>query len=135
VGGSMPGFWIALLLILLFAVSLHWLPAFGSPTPSGIVLPAIVLAVANIAVLTRLTRSAVLDVFNQEFVAVAHAKGLASRPVLFKHVLPNVCVPVLTVLGLVFANLMVGTAVVEYVVPGPASVGWRSTRPWCAINR
>jgi peptide/nickel transport system permease protein len=118
-GGSMPGFWIGLLLVLLFAVTLHWLPAFGSPTPSGIVLPAIVLAVANIAVLTRLTRSAVLDVLNQEFVTVAHAKGLAARPVLFKHVLPNVCVPVLTVLGLVFANLMVGTAVVEYVFSWP----------------
>ncbi|HEY0583393.1 MAG TPA: ABC transporter permease, partial [Chloroflexota bacterium] len=70
-GGSMPGFWIGLLLVLLFAVNLHWLPAFGSPTPSGIVLPTIVLAVANIAVLTRLTRSAVLDVLHQEFVTVA----------------------------------------------------------------
>ena|SRR5579859_4425759 len=56
----MPGFWIGLLLILLFAVELRWLPAFGSPTPSGIVLPAIVLAVANVAVLTRLSRSSVL---------------------------------------------------------------------------
>src|SRR5712691_1492607 len=75
-GGSMPGFWIGLLLILVFAVELHWLPAFGSPTPSGIVLPAIVLAVANVAVLTRLTRSSVLDVLSQEFVTVARAKRL-----------------------------------------------------------
>jgi peptide/nickel transport system permease protein len=118
-GGSMPGFWIGLLLVLLFAVNLHWLPAFGSPTPTGIVLPAIVLAVANIAVLTRLTRSAVLDVLNQEFVTVAHAKGLAPRRVTLKHVLPNIFVPLLTVLGLVFANLMVGTAVVEYVFAWP----------------
>ena len=118
-GGSMPGFWISLLLILVFAVTLHWLPAFGSPTPTGIILPAVVLAVANVAVLTRLTRSAVLDVLNQEYVTVAHAKGLAPRPVTLKHVLPNVFVPVLTVLGLVFANLMVGTAVVEYVFAWP----------------
>ena len=118
-GGSMPGFWISLLLILVFAVNLHWLPAFGSPTPKGIILPAVVLAVANVAVLTRLTRSAVLDVLNQEYVTVAHAKGLAPRPVTLKHVLPNVFVPVLTVLGLVFANLMVGTAVVEYVFAWP----------------
>jgi peptide/nickel transport system permease protein len=118
-GGSMPGFWISLLLILVFAVNLHWLPAFGSPTPTGIILPAVVLAVANVAVLTRLTRSAVLDVLNQEYVTVAHAKGLAPRPVTLKHVLPNVFVPVLTVLGLVFANLMVGTAVVEYVFAWP----------------
>ena len=118
-GGSMPGFWISLLLILVFAVNLHWLPAFSSPTPTGIILPANVLAVANVAVLTRLTRSAVLDVLNQEYVTVAHAKGLAARPVTLKHVLPNVFVPVLTVLGLVFANLMVGTAVVEYVFAWP----------------
>ena len=118
-GGSMPGFWIGLLLILVFAVNLHWLPAFGSPTPTGIILPTVVLAVANVAVLTRLTRSAVLDVLNQEYVTVAHAKGLAPRPVTLKHVLPNVFVPLLTVLGLVFANLMVGTAVVEYVFAWP----------------
>jgi ABC-type dipeptide/oligopeptide/nickel transport system permease component len=118
-GGSMPGFWIGLLLILAFAVELHWLPAFGSPTPSGIVLPAIVLAVANIAVLTRLTRSSVLDVLNQEFVTVAHAKGLAARAVMLRHVLRNTYIPLLTVLGLVFANLMVGTAVVEYVFSWP----------------
>jgi peptide/nickel transport system permease protein len=118
-GGSMPGFWLGLLLILVFAVNLHWLPAFGSPSPSGIILPAVVLAVANVAVLTRLTRSAVLDVLNHEYVTVAHAKGLAPRPVTVRHVLPNVMVPVLTVLGLVFANLMVGTAVVEYVFAWP----------------
>jgi peptide/nickel transport system permease protein len=118
-GGSMPGFWLGLLLILLFAVELHWLPAFGSPTPTGIVLPAIVLAVANVAVLTRLTRSSVLDVLHQEFVTVAHAKGLAGRAVMLRHVLRNTYIPLLTVLGLVFANLMVGTAVVEYVFSWP----------------
>jgi peptide/nickel transport system permease protein len=119
VGGSMPGFWIGLLLILLFAVELHWLPAFGSPTPQGIVLPAVVLAVANVAVLTRLTRSSVLDVLSQEFVVVAHAKGLARQTVMLEHVLRNTYIPLLTVLGLVFANLMVGTAVVEYVFSWP----------------
>ena len=114
----MPGFWIGLLLILLFAVELHWLPAFGSPTPSGIVLPAIVLAVANVAVLTRLTRSSVLDVLNQEFVTVAHAKGLSGSAVTIRHVLRNTYIPLLTVLGLVFANLMVGTAVLRVVGSG-----------------
>src|SRR5207302_1254342 len=118
-GGSMPGFWVGLLLILAFAVELHWLPAFGSPTPQGIVLPAIVLAVANIAVLTRLTRSSVLDVLGQEFVTVAHAKGLSAHAVRLRHVLRNTYIPLLTVLGLVFANLMVGTAVVEYVFAWP----------------
>ena len=118
-GGSMPGFWIGLLLILVFAVELHWLPAFGSPTPQGIVLPAIVLAVANVAVLTRLTRSSVLDVLSQEYVTVAKAKGLSAHAVRVKHVLRNTYIPLLTVLGLLFANLMVGTAVVEYVFAWP----------------
>lgn len=118
-GGSMPGFWLGLLLILVFAVELRWLPAFGSPTPTGIVMPAIVLAVANVAVMTRLTRSSVLDLLSQEFVVVARAKGLAGRAVMFRHVLRNTYVPLLTVLGLVFANLMVGTAVVEYVFSWP----------------
>ena len=118
-GGSMPGFWIGLLLILVFAVELHWLPAFGSPTPQGIVLPAIVLAVANVAVLTRLTRSSVLDVLSQEFVTVARAKGLSAHAVRVRHVLRNTYIPLLTVLGLLFANLMVGTAVVEYVFAWP----------------
>jgi peptide/nickel transport system permease protein len=118
-GGSMPGFWIGLLLILAFAVELHWLPAFGSPTPQGIILPAIVLAVANVAVITRLTRSSVLDVLGQEFVTVAHAKGLGALTVTVRHVLRNTYIPLLTVLGLVFANLMVGTAVVEYVFAWP----------------
>ncbi len=119
VGGSMPGFWIGLLLILVFAVELRWLPAFGSPTPQGIVLPAIVLAVANVAVLTRLTRSSVLDVLSQEYVTVAKAKGLSAHAVRVKHVLRNTYIPLLTVLGLLFANLMVGTAVVEYVFAWP----------------
>src|SRR6266849_9432191 len=119
VGGSMPGFWLGLLLVLAFAVELHWLPAFGSPTPSGIVLPAIVLAVANVAVLTRLTRSSVLDVLGQEFVTVARAKGLPGSAVRVRHVLRNTYIPLLTVLGLLFANLMVGTAVVEYVFSWP----------------
>jgi peptide/nickel transport system permease protein len=118
-GGSMPGFYIGLLLILAFSVELHWLPAFGSPTPTGIVLPAIVLAVANIAVITRLTRSSVLDVLGQEFVTVARAKGLEPAAVTIRHVLRNTYIPLLTVLGLVFANLMVGTAVVEYVFSWP----------------
>jgi ABC-type dipeptide/oligopeptide/nickel transport system permease component len=82
-------------------------------------MPAIVLAVANVAVLTRLTRSSVLDVLSQEYVTVAHAKGLAPRAVTLRHVLRNTYCPLLTALGLVFANLMVGTAVVEYVFAWP----------------
>src|SRR6266851_5707647 len=88
-GGSMPGFWIGL------------------------------LPIANVAVLTRLTRSSVLDVLSQEYVTVARAKGLSAHAVRVRHVLRNTYIPLLTVLGLLFANLMVGTAVVEYVFAWP----------------
>ncbi len=118
-GAAIPGFWLALLLMFLFAVKLRLLPAFGSLTPKGIILPAAVLAVQNIAVLTRLTRAAMLDVLSLEFVTVARAKGLREWAVARRHVLPNVLVPVLTVLGLEVAGLMTGAVVVEYVFAWP----------------
>ncbi len=118
-GAALPGFWLALLLMFLFAVKLRLLPAFGSLTPKGIILPAAVLAVQNTAVLTRLTRAAMLDVLSLEFVTVARAKGLHEWAVARRHVLPNVLVPVLTVLGLEVAGLMTGAVVVEYVFAWP----------------
>jgi peptide/nickel transport system permease protein len=118
-GAAVPGFWIALVLIYVFAARLGWLPAFGSLTPKGIILPAAVLALHHLALLTRLTRAAVLDVLGQEFIAVARAKGLATRAIARRHVLPNVLVPVLTVLGLEVAGLLTGAAVVEYVFAWP----------------
>lgn len=118
-GAAVPGFWIAFVLIFVFAARLHMLPAFGTPTPKGIVMPVIVLALGNIAVLTRLTRAAMLDVLKQEFVVVARAKGLASGRIARVHLLPNVVVPILTVLGLEAAHLMTGAAVVEYVFAWP----------------
>jgi peptide/nickel transport system permease protein len=118
-GAALPGFWLALLLMFLFAVKLRLLPAFGSLTPKGIILPAAVLAVHNIAVLTRLTRAAMLDVLSLEFITVARAKGLREWTVARRHVLPNVLVPVLTVLGLEVAGLMTGAVVVEYVFAWP----------------
>ena len=118
-GAAAPGFWVALVLIFVFAAKLHWLPVFGTPTPRGIVLPTVVLALSNVAILTRLTRAALLDILRQEFVTVARAKGLAAGTVTRAHILPNVAVPVLTVLGLEAAHLMTGAAVVEYVFAWP----------------
>jgi len=118
-GSAVPGFWIALVLIYVLSVRLHWLPVFGTPTPRGIVMPAIVLALSNMAILTRLTRAAMLDILGKEFVRVARAKGLAPRTVTRVHVLPNAAVPILTVLGLEAAHLMTGAAVVEYVFAWP----------------
>ncbi len=118
-GAAVPGFWIALVFIFVFAAKLRWLPAFGSLTPRGIIMPALVLSLHNISVLARLTRAAMLDVLTQEFVTVARAKGLSTTGVARRHVLPNVLVPVLTVIGLEIAGLLTGAAVVEYVFAWP----------------
>jgi peptide/nickel transport system permease protein len=118
-GASIPGFWIALVLIFIFAATLKWLPAFGSLTPQGIIMPAVVLALPNIAILTRLARSAVLDILNQDYVVIARAKGLKGRVIALRHVLPNALIPVITVFGLEIGYLMTGGAVIEYVFAWP----------------
>jgi peptide/nickel transport system permease protein len=118
-GAAIPGFWISLVFIFVFAARLQLLPAFGSLTPRGIILPAAVLAVTHTALITRLTRAAVLDVLGQEYVVVARAKGLGAAVIARRHVLRNVLVPVLTVIGLEVAGLMTGAAVVEYVFAWP----------------
>jgi ABC-type dipeptide/oligopeptide/nickel transport system permease component len=103
----------------LFGAKLGWLPVFGTPTLKGIVLPTIVLALPTIAVLTRLVRSATLDVLGQDFVTVARAKGLTTRTVARRHVLPNALLPAMTVFGMELAWLLGGSAVVEYVFAWP----------------
>ena len=126
-GIAVPNFWFAILLILLFAVKLQWFSAGGFTDWSedpweaflALVLPAVALAVVQAAILTRITRSAVLDVLREDFVRTARAKGLSQRAVLWRHVLRNAFVPVLTVMGLQFANLLTGTIVVENVFSLP----------------
>jgi peptide/nickel transport system permease protein len=118
-GGALPGFWVALVLIFIFAATLKWLPAFGSLTLQGLIMPAVVLALLNIAILTRLTRSAVLDTLSQDYVNVARAKGLSEKRLAWRHTLPNALVPVVTIFGLEVAYLMTGAAIVEYVFALP----------------
>jgi len=128
IGIALPNFWFAILLILLFAVKLQWLSAGGFPGwedgiwsgLKSLLLPAIALAVVQAAILARVTRSAVLDVSREDFVRTARAKGLTKREVLWRHVLRNAMIPVLTVMGLQFANLLAGTIVIENVfyLPG-----------------
>jgi peptide/nickel transport system permease protein len=115
VGASMPSFALALGLIWLFAAELHWLPAFGGPSLRQLVLPAIALSVPQTGLLVRLTRAAVLDTLGGEYVAVARAKGLSGRTVALRHVLPNALVPVLTVAGLLVADLLAGAFIIEFV--------------------
>jgi peptide/nickel transport system permease protein len=118
-GSALPGFWVALVFIFFLSAQWRLLPVFGSPTPRGIVLPAVVLSLSTIPTLTRLTRATVLDILHQEFVSVALGKGLASGTVAVRHVLPNALVPVVTLLGLQAASLLTGAAVVEYVFAWP----------------
>lgn len=131
-GIAIPNFWFAILLILLFAVKLQWVSAGGFPGWTeddgggllqgftALVLPAVALALVQAAILARVTRSAVLDVMREDFVRTARAKGLSRRQALWRHVLRNAMIPVLTVAGLQFANLVTGTIVVEnvFVLPG-----------------
>jgi peptide/nickel transport system permease protein len=128
VGMALPNFWFAILLILLFSVHLQWFSAGGFPGWSedpwealkSLLLPAVSLAVVQAAILARVTRSAVLEVLREDFVRTARAKGLSRRATLWGHVLRNALIPVVTVMGLQFANLLAGTIVVENVfyLPG-----------------
>ena len=132
IGIAIPNFWFAILLILLFSVKLQWFSAGGFPgwtedaggSPlealKALLLPAIALAVVQAAILARITRSAVLEVLREDFVRTARAKGLTQRAALWGHVLRNAMIPVVTVMGLQFANLLAGTIVVENVfyLPG-----------------
>jgi peptide/nickel transport system permease protein len=127
-GIAIPNFWFAILLILLFSVQLRWFSAGGFPgwddglLPGlrALLLPAISLAVVQSAILARITRSAVLDVLREDFVRTARAKGVSERGTLWGHVLRNALIPVITVMGLQFAELLAGTIVVESVfyLPG-----------------
>jgi peptide/nickel transport system permease protein len=131
-GLSVPSFWLAILLILLFAVHLQWVGAGGFPGWTedeggglwpglqALLLPALALAAVQAAILARVTRSSVLEALREDYVRTARAKGLSRRAVLWKHVLRNAMIPVLTIMGLQFANLITGAIVVEnvFVLPG-----------------
>jgi len=128
IGIAIPNFWFAILLILLFAVRLHWFAAGGFPgwadgpltALRALILPAVALAVVQAAILARVTRSSIIEVMREDFVRTARAKGLTKRAALWRHVLRNAMIPVVTIMGLQFANLIAGTVVVENVfyLPG-----------------
>src|ERR1043166_5233977 len=99
-GISFPVYWVGLLLILLFAVTLHWLPPSGYGSLRFLALPALTLGMRSIAFLARMTRSGMLDAPPADFIRTAHAKGLSERIVTLKHALRNALIPIITVLGL-----------------------------------
>ena len=118
-GVSVPVFWLALLLILLFAVHLQWLPATSSSGLRGLVLPAVSLALLSAATLARLVRASILDVLRLDYLTTARAKGLAARTVVLRHALPNAILPVITAMGLQFGALLSGAVVTETVFARP----------------
>lgn len=118
-GQSMPTFWSGLLLVLLFAVTLHWFPSSGDSQPTSIVLPAVTLASISIAAVARMTRSTVLAELGKDYVRSARAKGLADRVVLYKHILRNAAIPIITVVVLQLASLMGGAVIAETIFAWP----------------
>jgi len=118
-GVSIPNFWLGPILILVFAVGLGWLPVSGREGPASLVLPAITLGTALAAVLSRMVRSALLEVLNEDYVRTARAKGLPERTVILHHALRNALLPVVTVLGLQLGVLLGGAVVTEMVFSWP----------------
>ena len=114
-GLSMPSFWLGMLLALFFGVKLHWFPILGGSGWKSLVLPAFTLGIVNAAIIARMTRSSMLEVMNQEFVQTARAKGLTESTVVIRHAFRNSLIPVLTVLGIQFGNLLAGTVIIESV--------------------
>lgn len=114
IGVSIPHFWLGLLLLFTFSLTLGWLPVAGGDWRS-LILPAVTLGLANAAVLARLTRSSMIDIFDQDFVRTARAKGLPKAMVLYRHALRAGLVPIVSMMGLQFAYMMGGAIVVENV--------------------
>jgi peptide/nickel transport system permease protein len=122
-GLSMPDFWVAILLIILFAANLQWLPAIGYvplsegfwPWFSHLILPSIAVGTTFAAIMARMIRSSMLEVLRTDYMQVARAKGLLKPRLIFVHAFPNALIPVVTVMGIALALLMAGTVVVENV--------------------
>ena len=119
VGVSFPVYWVGLLLILLFAVALRWLPPSGYGGLAFLVLPALTLGMRSIAFLARMTRGAMLEVLPSDFVRTARAKGVAERRVIGKHAFRNALLPIITVLGLDVGNYLTGSILTETIFSWP----------------
>lgn len=119
VGQSVPVFWLGILMILVFAVNLQWLPTSGYGEFSNIIMPAVALGLFTTARTTRLVRSTMIEVLNQEYIRTARAKGLRQLTMLRRHALKNALIPIITVLGLDFATLLGGAVITETIFAWP----------------
>ncbi|MBS5521712.1 MAG: ABC transporter permease [Clostridiales bacterium] len=120
VGTSMPGFWLALMAILIFSYKLGWLPAYGLESWQSWILPILANAFAEVAVQARQTRSSMLEVLNSDYIVMAKSKGLKKWEVIYKHALPNALIPIITIAGTSFGTSLGGAIIIEAVfsIPG-----------------
>ncbi|MEM7566347.1 MAG: ABC transporter permease [Pseudomonadota bacterium] len=119
IGSTVPGFWLALLLILLFSVTLGWFPVSGARDWTALVLPVLTIGVGGVALVARVTRVALMDAGREDFVTLLHAKGLSKSTILFKHLLPHALLPVVTILALRIGWILGGAVTVEFVFGRP----------------
>lgn len=137
-GVSMPGFWLALMLVILFALNLRWLPPSGIGGIEYYILPAVANSLNGIAGMSRQTRSSMLEVIRSDYITTARAKGQVERKVLYRHALPNALIPIITVVGSRFGMLLGGTLVLETVfsIPGIGSYLLKSinARDYAAVE-
>ena len=118
-GVSMPNFWLGLMLIIIFSVSLGWLPTGGSNGIKYLILPATTVGLGLAALITRTTRSAMLDVLRQDYMTTAKAKGASRKRVIYRHGLRNAMIPIVTAIGMQFSLVMTGSALAETVFSWP----------------
>ena len=112
---AMPAFWLGPMLMLLFAVWLGWLPVSGMDTNTSIILPAVTLGFGLSAILTRMTRTSLLEVLNDDYIRTARAKGLSEKTVIIRHALRAALLPIITIVGLQMGSLLAGTVITETV--------------------
>jgi ABC-type dipeptide/oligopeptide/nickel transport system permease component len=118
-GQATPSYWLALMLIIVFAVQLGWFPTFGRSDIKSVVLPAFALSIGTMGSLVRLTRSAVLEVRHEDYVRTAYSKGLSAQMVYLKHVLQNVAIPLVSVIGIQFGYMLGGSIYIETIFAWP----------------
>jgi ABC-type dipeptide/oligopeptide/nickel transport system permease component len=118
-GQSMPTFWLGIMLILFFSVSLNLLPSSGRGTLEHLILPAVTLGLFTTARITRLTRSGMLEVLNQDYIRTARAKGVSDPPVVWKHALKNAAIPIVTIVGIELGTLLGGSVITETIFAWP----------------
>jgi len=118
-GQSLPTFWLGIMLILLFSVQFHLLPSSGRGTLDHLILPAVTLGLFTTARITRLTRSGMLEVLNQDYIRTARAKGVSDQPVVWKHALKSAAMPIVTIVGIELGTLLGGSVITETIFAWP----------------